>query len=555
MSAKLAHLIPYLLSLSLSLGILAYALRFKTTKGVQAYVLYLLGQSLMIAGFILELVSDEMGMKIFWDSVQWVASLLAIVGFPIFAVQFAGKQLKRERLALAGLLFIPVVFAVTLITDPWFHLIYAEPALNDSIPFHELVYPFTLPVYVFSFFVYGVTLWGIAQLIRRAMHAHRFYSAQLWIIVIGFLIPIAGTILTFAGLQIGPYRDMTPFTFAVGNFVVAWGLFRFRIFAMTPIGRDSVFEAMADPVVILDAKHTIIDVNPAMLDLLDMKFDEAVGQSAKVIFAEFPIPIKLYTDVTYARTEASFSIRDKTVFYELSVWPLFDTDRKVTGRVYVSHDITALKELENDLRGLNQLLEQRVEARTRELAEAYDTTLEGWALALELRDKETEGHSRRVTETTIKVARALDIPEEQIVHIRRGAILHDIGKMAIPDEILRKSGPLTEAERKIIAEHPITAHKLLLRIPFLQKAMDIPYCHHEKWDGTGYPRGLKGREIPLAARIFAVVDVWDAVQSERPYKRAWSREEALTYLETQVGSHFDPQIIDLVLRMARDGRI
>src|SRR5262249_33636212 len=152
--------------------------------------------------------------------------------------------------------------------------------------------------------------------------------------------------------------------------------------------------------------------------------------------------------------------------------------------------------------------------------EAYDTTLEGWAKALELRDKETEGHSRRVTGTTVAVARAMGFDEESMVHIRRGSILHDIGKMGIPDDILRKDGPLTEAERKIVQKHPSTALDLLKPIAYLEKAREIPYCHHEKWDGSGYPRGLKGEEIPLAARIFAVVDVWDALSSDRPYRSA-----------------------------------
>jgi PAS domain S-box-containing protein/putative nucleotidyltransferase with HDIG domain len=321
------------------------------------------------------------------------------------------------------------------------------------------------------------------------------------------------------------------------------------------VGRDKVFEAMVDPVVILNDKHTIIDVNRAMLDLLGIASVDVIGQSAKKIFADFPIPIKLYTDVSYARTEAKFEVGGKMVFYELSIWPLYDQDGRITGRVYVSHDITAMKELEGDLRGLNQKLEQRVEARTKELAEAYDTTLEGWALALELRDKETEGHSRRVTETTLKVARALFIPEEQLIHIRRGAILHDIGKMSVPDDILRKRGSLTDEERAIIEQHPDTAHQLLEHIPFLGKAMDIPYCHHEKWDGTGYPRGLKRKEIPLAARIFSVVDVWDAIQSERPYKDGWSRESAIQHLKELSGKHFDPDIVDVFLRMIKEGKI
>jgi putative nucleotidyltransferase with HDIG domain len=186
---------------------------------------------------------------------------------------------------------------------------------------------------------------------------------------------------------------------------------------------------------------------------------------------------------------------------------------------------------------------------------AYDTTLEGWAKALELRDKETEGHSRRVTETTLIVARAMGFDEEALVHIRRGSILHDIGKMGIPDDILRKNGPLTEAEREIVVNHPQTAFNLLKSIPYLEKALEIPYSHHEKWDGSGYPRQLKGEEIPLSARIFAVVDVWDALSSDRPYRNAWPREQIIEYLLGESGKHFDSMVVDLFLQMLREGKI
>jgi len=183
-----------------------------------------------------------------------------------------------------------------------------------------------------------------------------------------------------------------------------------------------------------------------------------------------------------------------------------------------------------------------------DLQSAYDATIEGWSRALELRDEETEGHTRRVTELTLRLARALGMSEEQIVHVRRGALLHDIGKMGVPDSILRKPGPLTEAEWEIMRNHPIYAYGLLQNIAYLRPALDIPYCHHEKWDGTGYPRGLKGEAIPLAARLFAVADVWDALTSNRPYRPAWSKEKALEYIREQSGRHFDPQVVEVFLR-------
>jgi PAS domain S-box-containing protein/putative nucleotidyltransferase with HDIG domain len=173
---------------------------------------------------------------------------------------------------------------------------------------------------------------------------------------------------------------------------------------------------------------------------------------------------------------------------------------------------------------------------------AYDATIEGWARALELKDNQTEGHSRRVTDLSVRLARRLGVPDQDLVDIRRGALLHDIGKMAIPDRILLKEGRLDAAEWEVMRSHPTQAYELLLPVEFLRDALDIPYAHHERWDGSGYPRGLAGEEIPLAARIFAVADVYDALTSERPYWPAWSKERALEYVRDQSGRHFDPSV-------------
>jgi GAF domain-containing protein len=184
-----------------------------------------------------------------------------------------------------------------------------------------------------------------------------------------------------------------------------------------------------------------------------------------------------------------------------------------------------------------------------ELAQAYTTTLEGWSRALDLKDKETEGHTQRVAAMTIQLAQILGISEAEIVHIRRGALLHDIGKMGIPDDILLKPGALSEEEWLIMRKHPTYAYEMLAPIEYLRLSLDIPYCHHEKWDGTGYPQGLKAENIPLAARLFAVVDVWDALISDRPYRSAWSREKALAYIAAQSGKYFDPRVVEAFLKI------
>ncbi len=200
----------------------------------------------------------------------------------------------------------------------------------------------------------------------------------------------------------------------------------------------------------------------------------------------------------------------------------------------------------------NTTLLENLQRSNIELSLAYDTTLEGWTRALDLRDQETEGHTQRVVEMTIRLAQLLGVPDEDLVHIRRGALLHDIGKMGIPDSILLKPGPLTEEEWVIMRKHPVFAYNLLYPIAHLRQALDIPYCHHEWWNGSGYPRHLKGEEIPLSARIFSVVDVWDALTSDRPYRKAWNAKKTLDYIEAQKNIQFDPQIVDLFQKLIKN---
>ena len=201
------------------------------------------------------------------------------------------------------------------------------------------------------------------------------------------------------------------------------------------------------------------------------------------------------------------------------------------------------------LNRFHKLSEERsnLEHAHNELKAAYDATIEGWSRAMDLRDRETEGHTQRVTQLTIKLAEALGMKPEELVHVRRGALLHDMGKLGVPDSILHKPDKLNDTEWEVMRQHPQLAYNMLHPIEYLRPALDIPYCHHEKWDGSGYPRKLIGEQIPLAARIFAIVDVWDALTSNRPYRRAMNKEDTLQYIKGQSGKHFDPQIVELFL--------
>ena len=212
-------------------------------------------------------------------------------------------------------------------------------------------------------------------------------------------------------------------------------------------------------------------------------------------------------------------------------------------------DLCYILSTQSSLAITNARLYQTSQEATEDIMRAYDSTLEGWSRVLDMRDRITDEHTKRTAELTVALARRMGFPESEIEHIRRGALLHDIGKMAVSDVVLQKAAELTSEEFEIIKQHPVIAYELLSHIDFLAPALDIPYCHHERWNGTGYPRQLKGEEIPLSARLFAVVDVYDSITSERPYHEAWDKDVAIAYIRDESGKHFCPHAVDAFLEM------
>ena len=338
-----------------------------------------------------------------------------------------------------------------------------------------------------------------------------------------------------------------------------------EIYAIQVISRDITASKYADETLrsinellqaLVNAAPLAIDVidtegnvelwSPAAEHLFGWKADEVTGKPLPTV------PESLKNEVAkQIRSELSGTahygletqrLRKDGSIIDVQLWtsPLHDSEGKVIGSVGILADITERKKAQQQIQTLNS-----------ELLIAYDETLEGWARALDLRDRNTEDHSVRVMDLTMELAQKLGIPDADLVHVRRGALLHDIGKMGIPDAILLKPGPLTEEEWRVMRMHPTFAYDLLSNIPFLRPALDIPCYHHEKWDGSGYPKGLSGYQIPLAARIFAIVDVWDALNSDRPYRKKWDKEKIYEYIYNASGTHFDPEIVKLFQEMMR----
>ncbi len=303
------------------------------------------------------------------------------------------------------------------------------------------------------------------------------------------------------------------------------------------------FDLLPEGMLLTHSNGLIITANQAIASLLGVKIpDQLVG---RLIDGFIPAD---YKEIFESYFEMVSVIPGRHEPVELELWHM-DGSRIVV-KIGFAHSPyfgeSVIQLSVQDMRDQKQIEDQMARA-TFELEQAYRSTLEGWALALDKRDRETGEHSKNVTNKTVELALAMGINLEEIIHIRHGALLHDIGKMAIPDAILLKPGPLNDIEWIEMQKHPEIAREMLLPIDYLQPAIEIPYNHHERWDGSGYPRKLKGVEIPLAARIFSIVDVYDALSSDRPYRLAWPEKKVLAYIRDNAGVLFDPDVVKIFL--------
>uniref|UniRef100_A0A7C4L2H2 HD domain-containing protein n=1 Tax=Bellilinea caldifistulae TaxID=360411 RepID=A0A7C4L2H2_9CHLR len=308
---------------------------------------------------------------------------------------------------------------------------------------------------------------------------------------------------------------------------------------------SNLLDILLDGYCVLDEEGRIQHTNPALESLLACPAHQLGGR----LLLEFIEPscqtdfLSLLELMKYSRSRIGpLEVEMKTAAGEplavfLTLAPSPNGGRELAQ--VLLRDVSQWRQVQNELVAVNLMLEQ-----------SFTDTLEGWAKALELRDYETHGHTQRVAEATVQLALEIGYRLEEVLNLRHGALLHDIGKMAISDTILLKPGPLNEAEWEIMRRHPVYAEQLLRQIDYLRPAIPIPYCHHEKWDGSGYPQGLKGEQIPLEARLFAVIDVYDALRSSRPYRPApWSEERTLEHIRQQAGTHFDPEVVKAFLKM------
>ncbi|MFN2145114.1 MAG: histidine kinase N-terminal 7TM domain-containing protein [Anaerolineales bacterium] len=548
-SERFLYLIPYLIAFFISLSVAGIIWSRRKVKGAGIYVIVVLAQTSIILGYIFELASTTLEGKLFWDDFQWAGLLLWAYLFPIFSLQITESKWAEKKSIWWLLAIVPVGFGAILLTPSLHGWLHKDALLVYGNHFNSLRYDFTPLVWGYAVYGYLSMILSFSYLLFKFFQTHRIYRNQIGAVVIGTGIPLLGYALSLFEITLTFQRDIAPLTLTIGNLVILWGLTRQRLFELIPIARDIIVENIEDAVVVLDEADRIVDLNRSGRELMDMDGENIIGQDMMVFLSRFEkFPGQLEKMAPSSQMDIQIPLGGENYYFDLRSTKIVDEGREL-GRVIVARNVTIQKQFEQEILKLNSELEQRVQRRTRALEEAYESTLEGWAKALELRDKETEGHSRRVTELAVRLGEELNLGPEDLVEIRRGALIHDIGKMGIPDEILHKPGPLSAEEWVVMKQHPRIGYDLLSHIPFLERANQITCAHHERWDGAGYPDQLAGEEIPLFARIFTVVDNWDALLSDRPYRLAWEKEKVINYMKENRGAIFDPKVLDAFFEM------
>lgn len=486
----------------------------------------------------------------FWHRAQYLMiSVIAINSFA-FSLSYTGKEKYLTPGYYAMLMIVPLISQWIIFTDEKHQLFFTESPIfkTDVISTHVSTSGAWFTVN--AIYSYILILISLVLLFQAFMKYSNIYRRQALVIFIGYHLPVVASLIKNTGFFPSRGMEITPIGFILAGVVMAWGLFHYRMFNLIPIDRGELIDLINDGVLVLDKQKRIMDFNLAFQHATPRMTSKAIGQPIENILGNWKeLNMHLQGDKEI-QTEISLNLNEKQQYFDLLVSPINGRMGEL-GQIVLLRDITTRKLVEQKMEVLNLELEHHVVERTRSLIITYDDTLEGWARALEMRDNETGNHTERVTDMTIWLAVTMGMRGDDLVHIRRGAILHDIGKMGIPDNILHKAGPLNDEEWEIMRRHPEFAVTLLSSIEFLKPALEIPLYHHEKWDGTGYPQRLKGEKIPVAARIFAIVDVWDALRSDRPYRKSWPPEQVQLYIKEQDGKQFDPEVVEAFLKVVQ----
>ncbi|MCF7890758.1 HD domain-containing protein [Candidatus Bipolaricaulota bacterium] len=501
--------------------------------GTLPAVLLLIAMSIWDFGYLFGLGSNLLSTKVIWVDAQYLGSVFIPPLWFLVVWRYTQHDLKHHR-SIFLLFVIPIFTAAFAWTNHFHGLMWSQAALHHHFNISVLSLtrgPWWLVDTVYSYSLLGG---GIYLLLRDAAQLPRIYKKQALVLIAGVSVPLAGNLFYLTGLT--HHVDPAPLTFSITGLVLAWGVSRHMLFGVVSVARSKLLDEMNLGMLVMDNEGLLLSMNPAARSYIGCEGVNmgdpinTLGCSQSEFFHHLQDPERIKKQVTIVKD-------GEENFYEFKLTPLKPENGYTSGWLAQFYDVTSRVRAEKNLR------------------EITIETMEALAKTVEAKDAYTREHLDRVEEYSLKLAERLGVPEERREQLRFAAVLHDIGKVRVPNGILNKQDGLTEEEYERMKEHARVGESIVGQVSYLERAARIVGQHHERNDGTGYPRGLSGDKITLEARILSVVDAYDAMRSDRPYREALPKEEAIRELKENKGTQFDPEVVDILLEMIEEGEI
>lgn len=496
-------------------------------------VLALMAVVLWDLGYLFSLGAEGFSAKIFWTKFQYLSAAFVPPLWFLVVWRYTQHRLKNHRSLL--LIFALPLLTITFAWTNQFHgLLWQEAAIHSHLGFSVLETGRGPWWFVDTLYSYSLILGGVYLLLRDTIGLPSIYKKQTLVLLTGVSVPVAGNLSYLMGLT--HHLDLAPLTFSITGLIFAWGVSHYRLFGVIPVARSKLLDEMNLGTLVMDKEGLLLSVNPAGCSVLGCGQAD-IGEPIDELLVDHPKLLDYLSRREETQEEIAISTGSETSYFDFKLTPLESEKGHTSGWLAQFYDITP-----------------RVEAEQR-LREVTIETMEALARTVEAKDAYTRKHLNRVEDYSLQLAERLGVPEERREQLRFAAVLHDIGKVRVPDRILNKQDGLTDREYEQMKTHAEAGENIVGQVGHLQRAATIIGQHHEKFDGSGYPRGLSGDEITLEARILSVVDAYDAMRSDRPYRDALPKEEAIRELKENKGTQFDPEVVDTLLEMIEEGEV
>jgi PAS domain S-box-containing protein len=515
--------------------------RRRPIAGARTFTLLILAMAEWVLTYAFELLSPALWVKIFWDRLEFIGIVLVPWAWVALTLKYTGDGKFTTPRNLLILALEPAVILGLVFSNHYYGFIWSKIELRNVNSLVMLAQTPGVGFWIHMIYSYLLMAIGAILLIRILIRPFSLYRKQAVTLLLGALLPWVTNLLPFAGIELFPYLDLTPFALIVTGFIMTLLLFGFQFLTISPVAYSTVIQSISDCVIVTDTDHNIVDLNPAAKNTFGCNASKIIGEPVTLLFQRWNKQWRDKSVVPLTDGEISTGEDGNQRFYDVRISPLKNHQGKTTGRLIVLRDITELKNAE------------KLEMEFKALQKVMNKFIQAVALIIEMKDPYTAGHERRVAKLAKAIAEKMKLEPEMIEIIQIAATIHDIGKIYIPAEILSKPGQLNKDEYNLVKTHPRAAYDILKTVDFPWSVAEIVLQHHEKIDGSGYPDNLTGEEILMEAKIIAVADLVEAMVSHRPYRPSAGLDKALKEITDNKGILYDAEVVDACIQVLDEG--